>query len=62
MINSNKLCWYRYNRMMLYKVKPLHDKVEQTSAAIENAEHRMRVLQTKHEVNWLRIIQKNLFR
>ncbi len=47
--------------MMLYKVKPLHDKVEQTSAAIENAEHRMRVLQTKHEVTNKKMIQKNLF-
>lgn len=36
--------------MMLFKVKPLHEKVEQTTAAIENAEHRMKVLQAKHEV------------
>ncbi|XP_078672103.1 uncharacterized protein LOC144911712 isoform X1 [Branchiostoma floridae x Branchiostoma belcheri] len=39
----------RYNRLMISKVKPLHNKVEQTAAAVEMAEHRMSTLETKRK-------------
>ena len=41
---------FRYNRMMISKVKPLYKKVEETTAAIDGAEHRMSVLDNKRKV------------
>ena len=40
----------RYNRMMISKVKPLHVKVEETTQAIDGAEHKMAVLDKKQQV------------
>ena len=36
--------------MMISKVKPLHNKVEETTAAIDNAEHKMNILANKRKV------------
>ena len=35
---------------MISKVKPLHKKVEETALAIDNAEHKMNVLENKRKV------------
>ena len=35
---------------MISKVKPLHKKVEETAQAIDNAEHKMNVLENKRKV------------
>ena len=40
----------RYHRIMISKVKPLHKKVEETTQAIDNAEHKMNVLENKRKV------------
>ena len=40
----------RYHRIMISKVKPLHKKVEETALAIDNAEHKMNVLENKRKV------------
>ena len=40
----------RYHRMMVSHVKPLHTKVEQTTQAIDNAEHKMMILENKRKV------------
>ena len=37
----------RYHRMMISKVKPLHQKVEETTAAVDSAQHRMNTLENK---------------
>lgn len=39
----------RYHAMMMSKVKPLHDKLEETSNAIEGAQHKLRQLESKKE-------------
>ena len=36
--------------MMLSKVKPLHQKVEETTQAVDNAQHKMNTLETKRKV------------
>ena len=36
--------------MMVSHVKPLHTKVEQTTQAIDNAEHKMMILENKRKV------------
>ena len=41
----------RYHRMMVSRVKPLHAKVEQTTQAIDNAEHKMMILENKRKVS-----------
>ena len=41
------MCFHRYHRMMISKVKPLHKKVEQTTQAIDDAEHKMSILENK---------------
>ena len=43
----------RYHRIMISKVKPLHKKVEETTQAIDNAEHKMNVLENKRKVSHL---------
>ena len=35
---------------MISKVKPLHAKVEETTAAVEEAEHRLSTLENKKKV------------
>ena len=40
----------RYHRLMISKVKPLHKKVEETRAAIEEAEHKLGMLENKKKV------------
>ena len=37
--------------MMVSKVKPLHNKVEQTTQAVDNAEHKMMTLENKRKVS-----------
>ena len=37
--------------MMVSRVKPLHAKVEQTTQAIDNAEHKMMILENKRKVS-----------
>nr|XP_039248070.1 LOW QUALITY PROTEIN: dynein beta chain, ciliary-like [Styela clava] len=39
----------RYHSLMITKVKPLHDKLEETSSAIVGAQHRLRQLESKKE-------------
>nr|XP_006816782.1 PREDICTED: dynein heavy chain 17, axonemal-like [Saccoglossus kowalevskii] len=39
----------RYHRLMLSKVKPLHAKVEETAAAVEEAEHKLSTLVSKRK-------------
>jgi len=41
---------YRYHRMMISKVKPLHQKVEETTQAVDDAEHKMATLENKRKV------------
>ena len=38
---------------MISKVKPLHSKVEQTMTAIDNAEHKMSMLENKRKVSYV---------
>ena len=40
---------YRYHRMMLSRVKPLHDKVISTTSAVDDAEHKMSTLDSKRK-------------
>lgn len=40
----------RYHRMMISKVKPLHQKVEETTTAVDEAEHKMATLENKRKV------------
>ena len=46
---------YRYHRMMISKVKPLHMKVEQTTTAIDSAEHKMSILENKRQALEIRL-------
>ncbi|XP_069115919.1 uncharacterized protein [Argopecten irradians] len=39
----------RYHRMMISKVKPLHQKVEETTQAVDDAEHKMATLENKRK-------------
>jgi dynein heavy chain len=41
----------RYHRMMISKVKPLHQKVEETTTAVDEAEHKMATLENKRKVS-----------
>ncbi len=41
--------------MMISKVKPLHKKVEETTQAIDNAEHKMSVLENKRQTLEVRL-------
>lgn len=36
--------------MMISKVKPLHQKVEETMQAVDSAQHKMNTLESKHKV------------
>ncbi|XP_064650622.1 uncharacterized protein LOC135502065 isoform X3 [Lineus longissimus] len=45
----------RYHRMMISKVKPLHAKVEQTTQAVDNAEHKMSSLANKRKTLEVRL-------
>ncbi|CAH1797693.1 unnamed protein product [Owenia fusiformis] len=59
-VASSSLCkWVRgvvrYHRMMISKVKPLHNKVEQTTQAVENAEQKMRMLENKRKALEMRL-------
>ncbi len=38
---------------MISKVKPLHAKVEETTAAVEEAEHRLMTLENKKKVRYI---------
>ena len=40
---------------MISKVKPLHKKVEETTQAIDNAEHKMNVLENKRKALEVRL-------
>ena len=40
----------RYHRMMISKVKPLHQKVEETTTSVDEAEHKMATLENKRKV------------
>ncbi|KAJ8316357.1 hypothetical protein KUTeg_006371 [Tegillarca granosa] len=39
----------KYHRMMISKVKPLHQKVDATTQAVDEAEHRMATLESKRK-------------
>ncbi|XP_052258855.1 uncharacterized protein LOC127863384 isoform X2 [Dreissena polymorpha] len=39
----------RYHRMMISKVKPLHQKVDETTQAVDDAEHKMSTLENKRK-------------
>ena len=41
--------------MMISKVKPLHNKVEHTTQAIDNAEHKMNILENKRKALEVRL-------
>ncbi|XP_033641711.1 dynein beta chain, flagellar outer arm-like [Asterias rubens] len=45
----------RYHRLMISKVKPLHAKVEETTAAVEEAEHRLSTLENKKKALEMRL-------
>ncbi|KAK3108743.1 hypothetical protein FSP39_014630 [Pinctada imbricata] len=45
----------RYHRMMISKVIPLHQKVEETTAAVDEAEHKMATLENKHKSHEVRL-------
>ncbi|XP_076457719.1 uncharacterized protein LOC143291635 isoform X3 [Babylonia areolata] len=45
----------RYHRMMLSKVKPLHQKVEETTQAVDNAQHKMNTLESKRKTLEVRL-------
>ena len=49
------LAIYRYHRMMISKVKPLHDKVVSTTSAVDNAEHKMATLDSKRKALEVRL-------
>ena len=49
------LAVYRYHRMMISKVKPLHDKVVSTTSAVDNAEHKMATLDSKRKALEVRL-------
>jgi hypothetical protein len=45
--------------MMISKVKPLHNKVEETTGAIDHAEHKMNILDNKRKVSGhIQVIQR----
>ncbi|XP_022099208.1 dynein beta chain, ciliary-like [Acanthaster planci] len=46
----------RYHRLMISKVKPLHTKVEETTAAVEEAEHRLATLENKKKALEMRLL------
>eukprot|EP00105_Crassostrea_gigas_P044993 XP_019929141.1 PREDICTED: dynein beta chain, ciliary isoform X4 [Crassostrea gigas] len=45
----------RYHRMMISKVKPLHQKVEETTTAVDEAEHKMATLENKRKSHEVRL-------
>ncbi|XP_053409232.1 uncharacterized protein LOC123561373 isoform X4 [Mercenaria mercenaria] len=45
----------RYHRMMISKVKPLHQKVDETTAAVDDAEHKMSTLENKRKALEVRL-------
>ncbi|KAK6172547.1 hypothetical protein SNE40_016179 [Patella caerulea] len=45
----------RYHRMMLSKVKPLHQKVDETAQQVDIAEHKMNTLESKHKALEIRL-------
>ena len=49
------VCECGYHRMMISKVKPLHTKVEQTTTAIDSAEHKMSILENKRQALEVRL-------
>ncbi|XP_071095883.1 uncharacterized protein [Haliotis cracherodii] len=45
----------KYHRMMLSKVKPLHAKVDETTQAVDSAEHKMNTLESKRKALEIRL-------
>ncbi|GFO25145.1 dynein beta chain, ciliary-like, partial [Plakobranchus ocellatus] len=45
----------RYHRMMISKVKPLHQKVEETTLAVDSAQHKMNTLENKRKALEIRL-------
>ncbi|XP_070202269.1 uncharacterized protein [Littorina saxatilis] len=45
----------RYHRLMLSKVKPLHQKVDETTQAADNAQHKMNTLESKRKALEVRL-------
>nr|XP_022320176.1 dynein beta chain, flagellar outer arm-like isoform X6 [Crassostrea virginica] len=45
----------RYHRMMISKVKPLHQKVEETTTSVDEAEHKMATLENKRKSHEVRL-------
>ena len=48
---------FRYHRMMISKVKPLHQKVEETTSAVDDAEHKMSTLENKRKALEVRLAE-----
>lgn len=51
----------RYHRMMISKVKPLHQKVEETTTAVDEAEHKMATLENKRKVKMAVLLDRQKF-